>query len=424
MMKPGGLMGICKHMTRWALSLLGAGMLASVAAQAADAASTTPELAPETIHVETVPEGPRDHWIWVGDVNPMSSVDTRAILFDADKGKMLGMLSTGYWNGGVLLPKSSGNIISLETYFDKGTRGARHDYAVIYDPHTLLPLHEIPLPPRRMTALIQTRMAGLSDDDHFLAVTNFTPAQTISIVDLQQNRFVEEVNTAGCGQIYPAGPRRFLTLCGDATLRSLVLDETGHVVRQVDGEAFFDPFGDPVITHAERQGDDWLFASLNGYIYQVDASGEVAKLKEKWSLLDDRQRKKGWRVAGYQAMTIQRAQDKLYVLMRKGPEDTYEQPADEVWVYDIASHKRVLTFDLENVAVAISVSQDAKPIVTTAALKTVVPYWALVGLSVIGVKFEEYDIVKPALDVYDAGDGAHLRTVDHVAQFATSLQQP
>ena len=124
------------------------------AAQAAD------ELAPEKLHVETIPAGPRDHWIWMGDVNPMSNADTREMLYDADKGKMLGMLSTGYWGSVILLPKSTGDIVSLETYFEHGTRGKRHDFVVVYDPETLKPLHEIEIPPRRMTALIQTGSTG------------------------------------------------------------------------------------------------------------------------------------------------------------------------------------------------------------------------------------------------------------------------
>ncbi|MFZ3034507.1 MAG: amine dehydrogenase large subunit [Parvibaculum sp.] len=399
-------------------------LIAAGSTVGANAVKAADELAPEKLHVEKIPAGPRDHWIWVGDVNPMSNVDTRAMLYDADKGKMLGMLSTGYWGSVILLPKSTGDVVSLETYFEHGTRGKRHDYVVVYDPQTLKPLHEIEIPPRRMTALIQSRMGGLTDDDHFVAVTNFTPAQTISIVDLQTNKFVEEVNMAGCGQIYPAGPRRLLTLCGDATLRSLMLDDTGHVIDQVDGKPFFDPFGDPVIIHAVRAGDDWLFASFAGYIYQIDASKPETSLREKWSLLSDSERKAGWRTAGYQSLAVQKSQNRLYALMRKGPEDTYEQPGDEIWVYDIASHERVEKITLENTTLAIEVSQDAKPIVYAASLKTVVPYWTLAVMSIIGIHFEELDIVKPALDVYDAASGEHLRTVDHVAQFATSLQQP
>ena len=173
-----------------------------------------------------------------------------------------------------------------------------------------------------------------------------------------------------------------------------------------------------------RAGQDWLFVSFSGHIYQVDASGEDVKLKEKWSLLTDAERVKGWRTGGYQPLAVQKKKNFLYALMRKGPENTYEEPGNEIWVYDIASHKRVATFDLENPTLAIEVSQDAKPIVYAASMKTVIPHWSLVMLSLVGSKFDESDVVKPALDIYDAKVGEHLRTIDHIASFATSLQQP
>ena len=78
----------------------------------------------------------------------------------------------------------------------------------------------------------------------------------------------------------------------------------------------------------------------------------------------------------------------------------------------------------ENPTLAIEVSQDEKPIVYAASMQPVIPYWSLAVLSVLGKIGDILDLVKPALDVYDAHAGTHLRTVDHVASFATSLQQP
>lgn len=402
-----------------ALASIAAAVLALTAAPALAA-----DLEPETLRVEVLPDGPRDHWVWVGDLGAQHNPDTRAVLVDADKGKMLGMLSTGFWSAGVLPQRSTGNIVALETYFEKGTRGTRHDYVTVYDPRTLLPLHEIEVPPRRMTALVQTRMAGMTDDDRFLAITNFTPKQSVSIVDLGENRFVEEVDTPGCGQIYPMDARRLFLICGDGGIKVLTLDDSGKVAGQKDGKAFFDPFEDPVIVHAARIGHDWLFVSFNGDIYQLDTSGAEVTLRTKWSLLSDSERKKGWRTGGYQPLAIGRRDGRLYALMRKGPESTYEEPGDEVWVYDIAAQRRVAKFDLANPTLAIEVSQDEKPIVYAASMQPVIPYWSLAVLSVLGRIGDILDLVKPALDVYDAHAGTHLRTVDHVASFATSLQQP
>tara|TARA_R110000868_G_scaffold107362_3_gene293763 strand:+ start:9046 stop:10278 length:1233 start_codon:yes stop_codon:yes gene_type:complete len=404
------------------ITVLAGVLLAGSAAQAAD-------LAPETPYVESLPDTSRDHWVAVGDLNPLGNADTRVMLYDADTGKMLGMMSTGYWGSLSFFPKDSKNggkknIVTLETYFERGTRGQRRDYAVIYDGITLLPIHEIGIAPRRMTGFTQTQMGGLSDDGQFLAVTNFTPAQSVSIVNLAGASFADEVPTAGCGQIYPAGNRRFALLCGDGAMRMLTIDDAGAVRGQTDSEPFFDPFTDPVLVQAARKGNDWFFVSMDGYIHDVDVSGDTVKLKEKWSLLSDDEREDGWRTGGIQALAIHEADNKLYALMRQGGRETYEEPCDVVWVFDLATHKRVATIDLVNTTLAINVSPDAKPILTGASFKTVLPYWSLALVSILGAKFEELDVVKPALDVYDATSGAHLRTVDHAANFATSLTQP
>jgi len=382
------------------------------------------ELQPETAHVEVLPDGPRDHWVAVGDLNPLGSLDTRVVLFDADKGTMLGQLNTGYWSGLSYFPRGTQNIVTLETYFEKGTRGLRKDYVVIYDGKTLLPQHEINIPPRRMTALTQTQMAGLSDDGRFMAVSNFTPAQTLTLVDLKEHRFVSELETPGCGQVYPLGERIFGLLCGDASLRTITLGEDGAVVSQVEGEAFFDPFKDPVLVPAARYGATWLFVSMDGIIHEVGLSGGKAKLVSTWSLLSDSERDDEWRTGGVQPLAVHEATGELFVLMRQGGRETYEEPAETVWVYDIKSHKKLREIDLDNLTMAINVSRDGAPLLNAASLKLVVPYWSLALVSMLGHKFADLDVVKPALDIYDAESGRHLRTIDHAANFATSVTQP
>lgn len=404
-----------------ARGLIGLGLMAVLALSGAAQAD---DLAPETAHVEMLPDGPRDHWVALGDLNPLGSLDTRVVLFDADKGTMLGQLNTGYWSGLSYFPRGTQNIVTLETYFEKGTRGPRHDYAVIYDGKTLLPLHEIDLPPRRMTALTQTQMAGLSDDGRFMAVSNFTPAQTLTLVDLTEHRFVSEVETPGCGQVYPLGARSFGLLCGDAALRVVTLGDDGAVISQTEGEAFFDPFKDPVLVPAARFGASWLFVSMNGIVHEVGVTDGKSKLNGTWSLLTNSERDDEWRTGGVQPLAVHETTGELFVLMRQGGPETYEEPAETVWVYDIKTHKKLREIKLENLTMAINVSRDAAPLLNTASLKLVVPYWSLALVSMLGHKFADLDVVKPALDVYDAASGRHLRTIDHAANFATSVTQP
>ena len=44
---------------------------------------------------------------------------------------------------------------------------------------------------------------------------NATPAQSLSIVDLQAQQTTAELQTPGCSLVYPAGARRFFMLCAD-----------------------------------------------------------------------------------------------------------------------------------------------------------------------------------------------------------------
>ncbi|MGN6454185.1 MAG: amine dehydrogenase large subunit, partial [Steroidobacteraceae bacterium] len=80
--------------------------------------------------VEQLPR-PGAHWVWVNDVSFFAFPDGRAFVVDGDRGKLLGMLSTGYGFTGVLVPKAGGVVYSPETYFSRGTRGTRTDVVTI-----------------------------------------------------------------------------------------------------------------------------------------------------------------------------------------------------------------------------------------------------------------------------------------------------
>ena len=52
--------------------------------------------------------------------------------------------------------------------------------------------------------------ARLTDDDRFLLIYNYTPAQSVTVVDVPARKFVGEVDIAGCALVYPTGPRGVL----------------------------------------------------------------------------------------------------------------------------------------------------------------------------------------------------------------------
>ena len=67
-----------------------------------------------------------------------------------------------------------------------------------------------------------------------------TDATSVSIVDLEERRFVQEITVTGCALVYPAGPRRFGMLCGDGTAMTIHLTAEGELDRIARSPRFFD----------------------------------------------------------------------------------------------------------------------------------------------------------------------------------------
>ena len=170
---------------------------------------------------------PGPHWVWVDDIAFGNIIDGRAYLVDADSGRMLGMLSTGSLFLNLELPRDYSAIYAAETYYSRGTRGTRTDVITRYDPRTLEPVDEIVIPPKRQAGVPMLSYTGLTDDQRFMVVYNFTPAQSVSVADLSASKLAGEIATPGCALVYPSGPRRFSMLCADGRLLSVDLAEDG-----------------------------------------------------------------------------------------------------------------------------------------------------------------------------------------------------
>src|SRR5260370_16854599 len=67
--------------------------------------------------------------------------------------------------------------------------------------------------------------AVLTDDDRFLLIYNFNPAQSVTVVDTNLRKFVREIETPGCALVYPTGPRSLFSVCGDGSLSLLALHD-------------------------------------------------------------------------------------------------------------------------------------------------------------------------------------------------------
>ncbi len=360
-------------------------------------AEVKPEVMPPSI---TLQAKANPHWVWVNDIVFHHMADGKAYLVDGDEGKFLGMLSTGMGFVGLALPSDYSQIYSPEIYFSRGTRGKRTDVITFYDPRELKPTGEVIIPPKRFTAMPTLNYSSITDDNRFLIVYNFTPAQSVSVIELKERRFVGEIDTAGGALVLPSGDRRFNMLCGDGSLLTVTLNDKGEAINKQRNKPFFDVKADWVTEKAVRWGDTWVFVSFNGNVYPVDVSGETPKPGKTWSLVSEAERKESWRPGGIQHLAVNQASGKLYSLMHQGGDDTHKDPGQDVWVYDLKKQKQVQKIKLEKLATAIQVSKDDKPLLFTVF------------------------IANPALDIYDATSGQYLRSVEELGFTPTILQTP
>ncbi len=343
---------------------------------------------------------PSPHWFFVNDVNFIGYLDSKVYLFDGDTGSMLGMLSTGTWGNAVEFAPDASAIYVPEMYHSRGTRGERTDIVAIYDAKELSPIAEVIIPPKRATGIPHRAYQGLSDDGRFMFVANMTPATSVSVVDVGAQRFVTEIETAGCTLVYPTGARSFAQLCGDGTLQLVQVDEHGNLKAKSHSEKFFDPNKDPLTEKASRVGDTWFFFSFEGMVHPVTFKAGKVEIGKPWSLFNDQERADGWRVGGSQFNAVHAPLARLYVIVHQGGPFGHKDAGKDVWVYDIGTHKRVAQFALHDPATNLGVTKDAAPLLITDSE------------------------ARPAIDVYDARSGAALRTIEGPPVSPSFIQVP
>jgi methylamine dehydrogenase heavy chain len=346
----------------------------------------------------TLPTNYGPHWAWVNDVSFFHMPDGRSYLVDADSGRFLGTLNTGALFMHLNLPRSRPEMYAATTFYSRLNRGTRTDVILIFDRTNLEPIGEVVIPAKRATGMPNLAYSTLTDDDQFMAVFNMTPAQSVSIADMVNRKFVEEIAIPGCGMIYPAGKRRVASLCGDGALLTITLGADGRESARATSQPFFDAGKDPVTEKAVRLGGILYFVTVDGVVHPIDVAGADLRFEPTWSLVTDEDSKASWRVGGMQNLAVHEKGGRLYALMHQGGPDTRKDPGTEVWVFDVASRKRINRIALKGPATSIEVTRDDEPLLLTAFL------------------FEQ------ALQVYDARSGSHLRTITQLGETPTIIQ--
>jgi methylamine dehydrogenase heavy chain len=382
--------------------------------------------------VLTLPARPGPHWFWLSDI-----LLHRTALFDADTGSLLGTISSGTAGVGfVISPLFSPDrreIYLAETYYARGVRGERTDVVTVYDGATLQPRDEIAIPPKRAEYFLGVAANALSDDGRFLAVFNLTPGQSLTIVDVEARRFVAEVPTPGCSLVYAGGARRFFMLCADGSALDVPLDDAGRPRSVARTRPFFTAQKDPITEKAVRRGDEWLFVSYEGVVHPVDVSADALAFGETWPLIGEAERAASWRIGGNQHLAVHAASGRLYSLVHQGGPDTHKEPGTEVWVYDLATRRRVQRIPVVN-PLASFVRQQLG--LGRTALSHRFAGWLLeralpnAGVDRILVTQDERPVLlaaamlPPTVTVHDAMTGAVVREIEEIGLAGSLLATP
>lgn len=357
------------------------------------------EQAFETIAVAKLPIATPQR-LYISDVAINHIVDGRLHVIDGDALKYLGVISTGY-SGNAALSVDRKELYVATTYYARLSRGERSDVVDIHDPQTLEHKGEISIPPRHAQALPYKGLVRPSSDGRWLFVQNATPASSVTVVDLQAHKFAAEIPTPGCWIVIPSqtNGNRFSTLCGDGTLQTIVLADDGNFKSGHRSERFFDPDQDPVFVQSDNLGDRHFFVSYRGQVHTADLSGEVPRLEPPWALARGSDARKAWRPSGYQPLAIHRQSGRLFVALHAGgQEGSHKNPAQEIWIFDLAQKKRVARLPAHN-AIALAVSQTDTP-----------KLFAIDGLNM-------------GLSVFEAGAKPRwLRRMEQIGEAATLLE--
>ncbi len=266
-----------------------------------------------------------------------------------------------------------------------------------YGARTLSPVAEVTIPSKRASHMPMLASARLTEDFRFLLLYNFTPAQSVSVVDVAARKFLGEIETPGCALVYPTGKRTFFSLCGDGAALQVQLDDGGRAVSKKRTAKLIDPVADPVTEKAVQDGSAWVFVTFAGNVVRLESSASDLQAAAGWSLLDDADRKASWRPGGMQHLALHAGTRRLYSLMHVGGTDSHKDPGTEVWVYDVAGKKRTQRIVLKDMATSIAVTRDAKPLL----------FAVFIGA--------------PKVDVYDALSGKFLRSIGEIGFTPTTL---
>ncbi|MDR3159662.1 MAG: hypothetical protein LBU11_11815 [Zoogloeaceae bacterium] len=271
-----------------------------------------------------------------------------------------GNMSMGL-NAQFILSADRKTAYTVSIYSKRISYGPLEAVLQIFDVETLTPVKEIILLDKTaQVASIKNHLA-LSADEKFAFVQNATPATSITVVDLEKGELAAEIPTPGCWGLYPsARERKISILCGDGSMVSYAVDDSGQPGPAARSEKIFDADKSPLFVHAERAGDDWLFSSFFGELFRISDADAIPRLVDRFSYTAGVKGK--WAPGGFAIMAYNPANELLYITMHPNSRDgSHKNGAKEIWALDLKKKAVVSRSKAEHV-VSIAVTSGQNPV--------------------------------------------------------------
>lgn len=316
--------------------------------------------------VQTLPERYPEHWFLVHDAAFFHMLDGKVLVLDATAEtaaeQYKGAIGASMM-GGVHESATRNEIYVIESFNSRGPRGDRTDVLTIWDRSTLAVLDEVVWPvPKRLQGMPERFAMQTINGGKWLLVSNFSPAASVTVVDLDKREIINEVATPGCVLAYPTGKLGFSSLCSDGRFMSVQLKSDASIRTQERGEAFFDSDDTPIFERAALINGVAYFPSFTSEVHPIDMSGDLAVPGESWSLLDADDKAQNWRPGGI-GIIDEDELGRFYILMHPdGADGTQGGGGPEVWVFDPEKKARVQRIALKEWGLSLTVSRGKQPL--------------------------------------------------------------
>lgn len=318
----------------------------------------------ETGHVEVLPKNYPQSWMFVDESSFMSMFGGKMILLDVAETKASKRIKgTADKNllGNFIQSKTRSEFYIVESFHSRGSRGPKTDILAIYDKTTMAPIKEMVLKDTRLQALPRRHAMALSADEKFLYVSNFSPAASFTVVDLDAKEIVETIGTPGCVLTFSTGKRSVTSICSNGGLLTTVVDDQGHKKSLHRIAPFFDTDQTPIFERPAIIDGIAYFPSFTGEVHEIDLRGEVAKHIGQWSLVTESEQKANWRPSGL-ALNDSDEQGLFYVIMQPdGYDGSQTHGGTQVWVYDVKKKQRLNVIEIAKGAASVALTRGEKP---------------------------------------------------------------